>query len=159
MLIEQSVHDLMIAKGKTLSLAESCTGGRMASRLTLLPGSSKYFLGSLVVYSNDLKQKLLKVKGESLQNQGAVSREVVEDMVGGLLGVTGSDYGIAVTGIAGPDGGSLEKPVGTVWCAIQARGEKPVVWKIQIKGSRESIIDQSVDEVLKKFLEVLSEKK
>jgi PncC family amidohydrolase len=153
---EQAVHDAMIAKRKTLSLAESCTGGRMASRLTLLPGASKYFLGSLVVYSNELKLKLLNVSPATLQKQGAISAEVVEEMVRGLLKVTGSDYGIAVTGIAGPDGGTLEKPVGTVWCAVMSQGQEPVVWKHQVTGNRESIIDSSVDAALSKLHTLLT---
>jgi len=152
MSIEQAVHDTMISKGKTLSLAESCTGGRMASRLTVIPGSSKYFIGSLVVYSNELKQKLLTVTADSLQKHGAVSAIVVGEMVRGLLIVTGSDYGVAVTGIAGPDGGTPEKPVGMVWCAVMERGKEPVVWEHRASGNREAIIDDTIDAVFLKLL-------
>lgn len=152
MSIEQRVHEAMIAKGKMLVLAESCTGGRIASRLTMLAGASRYFLGSLVVYSNELKRKMLGVSEQTLETFGAVSREVVEEMVAGLMEVADGDYGIAVTGIAGPDGGTIDKPVGTVWCAIMKRGEDPLVWKYQGSGSREQIIDGTVDEVLGKLL-------
>lgn len=152
MSIEQAVHEALISKRKTLSLAESCTGGRMASRLTLIPGASTYFLGSLVVYSNELKMKLLHVSPLTLEQYGAASGEVAAEMVRGLLRVTQSDYGIAVTGIAGPDGGTPQKPVGTVWCAVMERGREPMVWKYQGSGNRQAIIDGTVDTVFEKLL-------
>lgn len=103
---------------KTLATAESCTGGGIASAITSVPGSSEYFLGTVVAYSNALKQQLLKVPEHIIQEYGAVSEQVVRAMAEGVLHLTGSDYAIAVTGIAGPDGGTPEKPVGTVWIAV-----------------------------------------
>ncbi len=103
---------------KTLSVAESCTGGRIASVLTSLPGASKFFKGSVTSYSNDVKESILKVQHEILLKYGAVSKECASAMASGVRKALGTDYAIATTGIAGPDGGTPEKPVGTVWIAI-----------------------------------------
>lgn len=149
--IEEALHTLLIEKGLTVSTAESCTGGSIASRLVLLPGASAFFLGSVVAYSCELKTKLLGVSKELLETKGAVSQEVVEEMASGLLAITGSDYGIAVSGIAGPAGGRADKPVGTVWAAIAKRGEKPFSWLMRAHGSREMIIDYTVNSVLGKL--------
>lgn len=105
------------AKGKTFSCAESCTGGLIASEITKIPGASAVFPGSIVCYSNQIKQELLQVPAETLNNHGAVSQQTVAAMFAGIIQVMKSDYAIAVTGIAGPDGGTDEKPVGTVWIA------------------------------------------
>ena len=102
----------------TLSTAESCTGGKIASSITLVPGSSNYFKGSIVAYSNKIKESLLNVKKETLKTYGAVSEEVVKEMVIGVLNKTKTDYAISISGIAGPTGGTKDKPVGTVWIAV-----------------------------------------
>lgn len=146
--IEQAVHDLFIAKGLTLSTAESCTGGSVAARLTRIPGASKYFMGSLVTYSNQLKMSLLDVSEKTLKDKGAVSEEVVKEMAKGLLAKTGTDYGLAVTGIAGPEGGTAEKPVGTVWGALIRKGNEPYAWKFRGYGGRDMIIERSVNALL-----------
>lgn len=104
--------------GLTLSVAESCTGGALSAMFTVMPGASEYFLGSVVSYSNDVKTALLAVSEQSLREHGAVSREVAEQMAAGARKVCGSDCSIATTGIAGPDGGTPQKPVGTVWIAV-----------------------------------------
>lgn len=116
--LERVVGKLLKEKGCTLALAESCTGGTIAQMITSVPGSSEYFLGSVVAYSNDIKQKVLGVKLETLKQFGAVSEDVVRQMAEGVLKVYGADYAIATSGIAGPDGGSPEKPVGTTWIAV-----------------------------------------
>lgn len=121
--LPEIVHQTMLQKGITLSLAESCTGGRIAHLLTLLPGCSAYFKGGAVVYSNELKVSVLGVNEETIKRFGAVSRETAEEMAYGAKTNFGSDFALAVTGIAGPDGGSVEKPVGTVWVAIAADGK------------------------------------
>ncbi len=108
---------------KTLALAESCTGGNIAQMITSVPGSSKYFLGSVVAYSNESKQKILGVQQKIITEKGAVSRPVVEQMAEGARKRYGADYAIATTGIAGPDGGTRDKPVGTTWIAV-ASAEK-----------------------------------
>ncbi|MDQ2721172.1 MAG: CinA family nicotinamide mononucleotide deamidase-related protein [Bacteroidota bacterium] len=109
---------LLLRNKKTISTAESCTGGAIASLITSVAGSSGYFEGSIVSYSYDVKQILLNVKSETLNKFGAVSEEVVKEMLEGLLNKLNTDYGIAVSGIMGPDGGTQSKPVGTVWIAV-----------------------------------------
>jgi len=108
----------------TLALAESCTGGALASKITSIPGSSNYFLGSIVTYSNEWKERFLQVSRTSLENHGAVSREVVVEMACGLLNETNADFGAAISGVAGPDGGTKKAPVGTIYIAIYKRGAK-----------------------------------
>lgn len=146
--IEESIHDLLINQHLTLSLAESCTGGALSARLTRIPGCSQYFLGSCVTYSNELKIKLLGVKPQDLEKYGAVSREVVEQMVLGVQELTNSDYSLAVSGIAGPSGGTLSKPVGTIWGAILKKGGTPYVLNAHFSGDRQHIINQAVNLLL-----------
>lgn len=111
---------LLIQKSLTVSTAESCTGGKIAGMLTSVPGSSTYFKGSIVAYANEIKQNMLGVKINTLQEHGAVSKQVVEEMAENGRGLLNTDYCIAVSGIAGPDGGTAEKPVGTVWISISS---------------------------------------
>jgi len=113
--LEEATASLLLQKDLTLSVAESCTGGLCASRFTDVAGSSAYFLGGTVVYSNDSKEKLLGVSAETLERFGAVSEEVVAEMSYRVKTLFGSDIGLSISGIAGPGGGTLEKPVGTVW--------------------------------------------
>jgi nicotinamide-nucleotide amidase len=115
--MEKILLDLLQNKNAHMAAAESCTGGYIAHLMTTLPGSSAVFEGSTVTYSNEMKKKMLGVSEGTLLKFGAVSEEVVIEMVEGLLKLTGADFGIAVSGIMGPDGGSPEKPVGTVWMA------------------------------------------
>lgn len=110
--------ELLNKYGKTLSTAESCTGGTIASMITSVVGSSAYFQGSIVSYSNSVKENSLGVNPDVIVKFGAVSQEVVEQMVKGALSVLKTDYAVSVSGIAGPDGGTPEKPVGTVWIAV-----------------------------------------
>ena len=116
--IEEVVGRLLTKSGKTLATAESCTGGYVAHLITSVPGSSRYFQGSLVSYSNDIKRDLLNVREDNLKRRGAVSEQVVSDMALNAMGLFDVDYTIATSGIAGPDGGTKEKPVGTVWIAV-----------------------------------------
>jgi nicotinamide-nucleotide amidase len=116
--LPQLIGRLLKEKKQTLSTAESCTGGSIAAALTSVPGASAYFKGSVVAYANEVKMSMLNVSGESLNRFGAVSKEVVEEMAQGCRMALKTDYAIAVSGIAGPDGGSEEKPVGTVWIAV-----------------------------------------
>lgn len=128
--------------GKKLSLAESCTGGLIASFITRQSGSSAVFEGSLVTYSNRLKSNWLAVEGRSLESYGAVSEEVVLEMSDGVLNVSDADYAISVSGIAGPEGGSEEKPVGTVYICVRSK-DKSRVEKLNFKGDRIYIQEQS----------------
>ena len=109
---------MLVSSGKTMATAESCTGGSIAQLITSNPGSSAYFKGGVVAYSNELKNKLLGVPDKIIEEYGAVSQEVAELMAVGARENLGTDYAVATTGIAGPDGGSDEKPVGTVWIAV-----------------------------------------
>ena len=146
--IEEAVQLKMIEKRLTLSCAESCTGGALASRITSLPGASEYFLGSIVSYSNHLKESALGVSHKTLLNHGAVSEEVAKEMALGALKISGSDYTLAVTGVAGPDGGTDGKPVGTVWMAVGKKGEEPKTFLHKGFGTREMVIQFSVNRLL-----------
>jgi nicotinamide-nucleotide amidase len=112
---------LLLKAGSAVSVAESCTGGNIAHLYTEIPGSSNYFKGGVVAYSNEVKMALLGVKAGTLEKHGAVSKETALEMVAGVKKTLGTDYGIATTGIAGPDGGTAEKPVGTVWIAVSGK--------------------------------------
>lgn len=113
-----NIGELLMSKGLTISTAESCTGGEIATMITVNPGSSKYYKGSVVAYSNEVKLTILHVKESSLNMYGAVSQQVVEEMAIGIKQLLSTDYSIATSGITGPNGGSNEKPVGMVWIAI-----------------------------------------
>ena len=120
--IEKQIGEMLVKKGSTLAIAESCTGGNIAHLITSVPGSSRYFKGSVVAYSNEIKEKILGVKKETLEKYGAVSEPVVKEMAAGIRKLYQSDYAIATSGIAGPEGGSAEKPVGTTWIAVASAG-------------------------------------
>ena len=115
--LETAVGKLLKNTGKTLALAESCSGGYISHLITTVPGSSNYLRGTLVPYHNDLKEQLLGVSSATLTQHGAVSEETVREMATGIKKLFGADFGLASSGIAGPDGGSPDKPVGTVWIA------------------------------------------
>lgn len=118
--LESAVGDLLKGYGKTLSTAESCTGGMISSLITSVPGSSEYFLGSVTSYANGVKENVLGVPAEIIAEHGAVSSECVAAMAEGVRRITSSDYSVATSGIAGPGGGSEEKPVGTVWVGVSS---------------------------------------
>jgi nicotinamide-nucleotide amidase len=150
--LEEAVQRELIERKLTLSAAESCTGGSFAARLTKLPGASQYFLGSVVAYSNALKTSLLNISDALIQEKGAVSQEVVEQMAFGIQQLTQSDLAVAVSGVAGPSGGTLEKPVGTIYCAVMKKGSQPSSWLLRAKGNREMIIERSVNALLSEIL-------
>jgi len=132
------IGDLLRDRKLTLAVAESCTGGLIGDLLTDVPGSSDYFLGGVVAYSNDAKVDLLKVRTETLREFGAVSDRTVREMAEGIQRTMKAGMGIAVTGIAGPDGGSEEKPVGTVHVGLAADGGI-VSGKYRFWGNREQV--------------------
>ncbi len=116
--IQQAVGQLLKERGQTVAAAESCTGGYVAHLITSIPGSSAYFKGSVVSYANEVKEEVLHVSPETLAAYGAVSEETVKEMVKGALALLKTDFAVATSGIMGPDGGTPEKPVGTVWMAV-----------------------------------------
>jgi nicotinamide-nucleotide amidase len=140
--LEKAILNYMAEKELTLSTAESCTGGYIAHLITQHPGSSNVFFGGAVSYSYELKESILGVKNETLWQYGAVSKETVTEMVEGALLNFKSDYAIAVTGIAGPDGGTPEKPVGTVWIGV-ANSEKTITKKFQFGNKRQQNIERT----------------
>lgn len=133
---------LLKARGQTVATAESCTGGYISHLLTLIPGSSAYFQGGVVSYANEIKHALLNVPEGTLEANGAVSEAVVLEMVKGVLDKVKTDYAIAVSGIMGPDGGTPEKPVGTVWVAVGDRHRQTAV-KYQLRYDRKHNIEMT----------------
>lgn len=145
---------LLRSRGLTLAVGESCTGGLLAHRITNVPGSSAYFLGGVVAYANEIKQRLLRVSPGSLEAHGAISEEVALEMARGARAALGADVGIAVTGIAGPGGGTAEKPVGLTWVAVSdPAGEMAVEHRWQ--GDRVQNKDLSATAALKLALALL----
>ncbi len=134
--MEEVVGTMLKQRGLTIALAESCTGGLIGHRITNVPGSSAYFVGDLVTYSNSAKQHMLGVNPATLERVGAVSEAVAAEMAAGARRVAGTDLGLATTGIAGPDGGTAEKPVGTV-CIALATAEQSFVRRYQFWGTRD----------------------
>jgi nicotinamide-nucleotide amidase len=138
--MQQVIGKILLENKKTISTAESCTGGSIASLITSVAGSSAYFKGSVVSYSNQVKQELLGVQKETLDAYGAVSEQTAREMLSGILEQMKTDFGIAVTGIMGPGGGSEEKPVGTVYVAVGNK-ENQVVQKFKQRFSRDKNIE------------------
>ena len=149
-----ALHKLMLEKRLTLSVAESCTGGLIQQKITDLEGASGYFLGGVVSYSNSLKEKILNVHEETLVKHGAVSAETATAMALGIKQLTNSELGISVTGIAGPDGGSNEKPVGTVFFAIAFRDEVHG-FRQYFSGDRTSVRQKAADFIVLKLIKLI----
>ncbi len=139
--LQECIGRLLTANGKTVSAAESCTGGSIAALFTSVPGSSEYFLGSVTSYANSVKTGILGVPSEIIEKHGAVSSECVAAMAEGVRRITGSDFSVATSGIAGPGGGSEDKPVGTVWIGVSSiRGTD--TYKMVFKGDRKRNIER-----------------
>ena len=151
---ERLIGESLREKGLKLALAESCTGGLLSSTLTDIPGSSEYFLGSIVAYANGVKRSELGVKEATLKKYGAVSKETAGEMAQGVKKALGADVSAAITGIAGPGGGSPEKPVGLVFIAV-SRGRATTVQRFVFKGTRKSIKKQSAEAALSMIAEAL----
>jgi nicotinamide-nucleotide amidase len=128
---------------QTIATAESCTGGLLAARLTELPGSSDYMKGGAVVYSNEAKITQVGVPAETIEQHGAVSAEVAEALAQGARAKLGADVGVGVTGIAGPGGGTEEKPVGLVWLSVATADDPPLTRSVNLPGSRADIRDRA----------------
>ena len=151
----KDVHERLTDTHQTVSVAESCTGGLLGAAFTDCPGSSSYFLGGIQAYADSVKERLLGVDHETLVSFGAVSEEVASEMALGIQRLTGSDWAVSTTGIAGPDGGTEEKPVGGSGYQLQIL---PVfsVQKLSLDGGRSEIRDRAVIEALSMLLERLS---
>ncbi len=155
--LEEVIGKKLIEMGKTYSTAESCTGGYIAHQITLAPGSSKYYNGSIVSYTNEAKNEILGVKQETIREHGAVSEQTVREMVAGVCKGMHTDYGIATSGIAGPTGGTAEKPVGTVWIAYGSPNDIRTK-KYEFKASRKINIQLTGLMALELFRKYLEEK-
>ena len=146
--LEQVITGLLRERGETLATAESCTGGLIGKLITDYGGSSDVFRGGIISYHNDLKNGLLGVEAVTLEKEGAVSERVVNQMVGGVLKMARADWGIAVSGVAGPSGGSEEKPVGLVWIGV-GKGDKIDTHRRMIPGDREAIRERAATTALR----------
>lgn len=145
--LAETLGERLSENGKTIATAESCTGGNIAHLITLVAGSSRYYKGSVVSYANEVKEKVLGVRAGDLQQYGAVSEEVVKQMAEGVKRLLKTDYAIATSGIAGPSGGSDEKPVGTVWIAVA--GERGcVAEKFLFNTTRDNFIERTSNQAI-----------
>lgn len=142
-------------RGWTLALAESCTGGLIGHRLTNVPGSSDYFLGGIVAYAYEAKERLLGVRHETLYQHGAVSRETAIEMARGARLALGADVGVSVTGIAGPTGGLPDKPVGLTWIAVSTR-DREQAQQFLWKGDRTANKEQSAEAALNLLMDTVN---
>ncbi|MFA5250130.1 MAG: nicotinamide-nucleotide amidohydrolase family protein [Parachlamydiales bacterium] len=142
--LAEALKDIFVQKKLTLALAESCSGGALGAALTSVPGASKYFLGSLVTYANELKTSLLNVRPKTIQKYGAVSLETAEEMLQGIFLTTTADFGIALSGIAGPGGGTRLKPAGTLCLAYGLRGKKAQLKKLFFPFERKLFVKYAV---------------
>jgi nicotinamide-nucleotide amidase len=141
--VDQQVAAMLRERGQTLAVAESCTGGLLSARLTELPGSSDYFKGGVVAYSNDVKIALAGVPPEQIERHGAVSQEVAEALADGARSQLDADVGIGVTGVAGPGGGTEEKPVGLVWISVALPGAVRLTRSMTLPGGRADVRDRA----------------
>lgn len=155
--ISEVLGDALRERELTVSSAESCTGGNIAHKITEVPGSSAYFMGSVVSYSNDVKAQVLKVSRDEIARYGAVSRPVVEAMAKGVAKLMHTECSIATSGIAGPEGGTKYKPVGTVWIAVKYK-EQLVAECKHFKGTRNEVIESASNHALVMLINLLRDK-
>ncbi len=145
--LSETIGRALAAKRQSLAVAESCTGGRLASEITRVPGSSRYFFGGAVAYDNALKQSLAGVSPATLKKSGAVSPETALELARGIRRITGASYGIGITGVAGPEGGTQQKPVGLVYLALVSH-KRARVWKENFWGDRFQVQAKAVTKIL-----------
>ena len=153
--MENELGKLLTEKNLTIACAESCTGGLLSSKLTDVAGSSAYVQGGIVSYSNDVKSSVLKVQPQTLRNFGAVSEQTAREMATNVREICGADIGVGITGIAGPSGGTAEKPVGTVYISVSYL-DKNFVKLFNFSGSRTEIKNQVCDAAIKLVIELVS---
>ena len=153
-MLEKRIARSLIARNKTLAIAESCTGGLVCDRLTNIPGSSAFLVGGIIAYSNTIKKKFLKIPPALLSRHGAVSAPVAQSLAHNIRKLFKTDIGIGITGIAGPSGGSVHKPVGRVYIGVSLSG-KNIVEEFNFKGPRKSIKNQAATKALEMLAELL----
>jgi PncC family amidohydrolase len=152
---EERVRKVLTENGRTLATAESCTGGLLGDRITGVPGSSAYYMGGVIAYANEVKENLLGVSKETMIAHGAVSEETALEMARGVRKALQADYGLSVTGVAGPGGGSPEKPVGLTWVGVSGpEGDRAA--KFIYPGDRDQNKHAAVDSVLELLLKVVA---
>lgn len=152
--LEAVLGQLLLERSLRLAVAESCTGGLIGHLITNVPGSSGYFAGGVIAYSNEIKMKLLGVSSETLERYGAVSEQTVREMASGVRGALDTDIGAAISGIAGPQGGTPEKPVGLTWIGLSAPGVDGA-WRYVWSGTRLDVKQQSARQVLQILVDYL----
>ena len=152
--IPEIVANLLKSRGLTLSSAESCTGGKIASMLTAMPGASEYFMGGIVSYCDQVKHSILGVLQQTLDTYTAVSEQTVREMAEGVRMRLNTDYAVATTGVAGPTGGSTENPVGTVWMAV-ATPTQTITKKMHYGSRRQQVIERAVNEALAMLVRIV----
>lgn len=155
-LLATQLGECMKAKNMTLAAAESCTGGWLAKVITDIPGSSTWFAGSVVSYSNETKHSVLGVSEATLNEFGAVSGETVLEMCDGIFENTDADVAICISGIAGPDGGTDDKPVGLVWMCWGKRDKSTFAFPFNFEGDREAVRLQAIEKALDSLLDLLN---
>ncbi|WP_294139380.1 competence/damage-inducible protein A [uncultured Sanguibacteroides sp.] len=152
--MERELGELLLIKGKTIATAESCTGGNVAQQVTSIAGASAYFKGSVVAYANEIKERVLGVDPRAIETYGAVSEQVVVQMAEGVRRLMGTDYAVSTSGVAGPTGGTPEKPVGTVWIGL-ATPEKTIARKYAFSFTRERNIGKATMKAIELVIEEL----
>jgi nicotinamide-nucleotide amidase len=155
--LEKIIGDHLRKRKWTLSIAESCTGGLICDRITDIPGSSDYFMGGMVTYSNESKARHLGVLLDDIKRFGAVSPQVAKKMAQGVRKAFGTTFGLSTTGVAGPTGGTKRSPVGRVFIGVAA-GRRTWVWREDFKGNRREIKKKASERSLEFFYEILVEK-
>ena len=160
--MDKEIYDLseqlgmaLKAKGLVMATAESCTGGWISQAVTMVPGSSNWFDCGFVTYTNRSKHELLGVRSSTLESEGAVSEQAVSEMAQGALRHSQADCSVAVSGIAGPDGGSPSKPVGTVWLAVADNRGSTRAWRLLLSGDRDQVRRQTVIAALRALIDLV----
>ncbi len=154
--LAKKLGEMLSKKNLSLSVCESCTGGMLGSIITTVPGSSNYFKGGIIAYSNEIKNKIIGVKKRTLKNFGAVSKQTASEMAMGIKRIMGTDAGIAITGIAGPGGGTKNKPVGLVYIGV-ILSKKIKVEKNIFSGNRQQIREKACEQALRLLIQMLEE--
>lgn len=156
-ILSREISQIIWETGRTLGTAESCTGGRIAEAIILMPGASNYFKGSIVSYTDEIKEKILGVSPEVLKEKTAVCEEVAVDMVKGAIKALNVDYAISATGVAGPAGGTAEIPVGTIWLAC-GNADDIVTLKLEGDEGRDLNLSKATSNALQLFLNYIKER-